>query len=242
MLSTLTSSDGRTETTNNDFEIRHPLEKVRRIVEGHVVESEISVYHEAFNIDAQIKLANIEIPIGRISHLSDDEDNCPFLSTFKEAYGKAAIEWMISHLSFANYRVASVNPMTEEQLKICAIAIYNAFPYLNIAEIVRFFGMITTYYPAKESYVFGETQVMSALNTFCKERRVMLDLYDREQEKKKLEQRRAKWRDEGVTRKDWENSDEGKNAIEELMKTDKGRLALDYMRRTFKDDDISVFP
>lgn len=232
MLNTLVEDD-LADSSADVFLQRHPLTTEQTMINGQVVEYKVSEYHDIFRPESQLRLSDARIPLGRISHLSDHEDDCPYLSTFRCAYQNAALEWMVGHLSFANWRVSSANPMKEEQLRICALAIFNAYPYLNLAEMVCFFGKITTYLSAKDMYVFGETQVMSALSAFCKERRRLLTIYDEEMRERKLEADRKRWRAEGMTKEEWLATPDGQAFAEDEKRFLLGRLNV------ICSDDIS---
>lgn len=198
------------------FRLKHPSYQIPvKTMSGTTEVREVTVYHEVFNVKRQIDLANPLVSLGYLHHLSDNEDDCPCLITFYMAYGELARCWLVEHISAANVRVSAMNLMNADQMAMAAITIINSYPFLNLAEIVRFFGMINVYLTG-DSYIFGETQIMQALKKFYAVRLESINIYDRDMHNKKIALQKEEWRKTGVTFTEWSESDEGKVVTKDL--------------------------
>lgn len=198
------------------FRLKHPSYQLPvKTMSGATEVREVTVYHEVFNVKRQKDLADPLVSLGYLHHLSDNEDDCPCLITFYKSYGELACRWLVEHISAANVRVSAMNLMNADQMAMAAITIIDSCPYLNLAEIVRFFGMINVYLDGN-SYMFGETQIIQALKKFNAARLESINIYDRDMHNKKIALRKKEWRETGVTFTEWSETDEGKVVINDL--------------------------
>lgn len=199
-----------------EFRSKHPsYKRPVKTLSGITEMREVTVYHEVFNVMRQSDLADPRISLGYLHHLSDNEDDCPCLITFYESYGELACRWLVEHISAANVRVSAMNLMNADQMAMAARAIIYESPYLNLAEIVRFFGLINAYLDGN-GYMFGETQIMQALKKFKAARLESINIYDRDLYNKKIALQKEEWRKTGVTFTEWSETDEGKVVINDL--------------------------
>lgn len=104
----------------------------------------INEWYVEFGPDAQMTLCDPLIPLGAVSAMTDDE--CPTLALLMDCYinqdtGKNyAMEWMQAQLKVLNRTATTTGKLSDHQINILALDLFQEYYYWNLAEVCIFLG------------------------------------------------------------------------------------------------------
>lgn len=154
-----------------------------------------------FGKEAQLLLADSNIPLGAITALPNDE--CPGIGLFSKCYGSDAVSWLGMHLGVLNAAVEAKHHMSYDTLRLLAWDIINAHPDLNLGEICVFLARVRQGRYGHFFQSVDNVMIMNWMKTFRKEREAEVDKYEKAILLQQQKEEREAWKKNSISMEEY---------------------------------------